>query len=72
MDNPTFNVGDNVKIVGGTFDGFGGPIITPEEATAMPHSVATTELEEGALWIAVSIFGRNDPIQQSPERLCPA
>jgi transcription antitermination factor NusG len=66
MDEPTFNVGDTVKIVGGNFDGFGGTIITAEDAAAMPHSAGSTE---AGPWVAIDLFGRTVPVQQSPERL---
>ena len=67
MDGQSFDLGDNVTIVGGTFDGFSGPIITADEATEMPHSVPTAAPD--GLWIAINIFGRTVPVQIPPAEL---
>jgi transcription antitermination factor NusG len=71
---PGFRPGDRVVIVGGTFAGTQGTVLSPREVLGRcPGAPISPDVYTGrAYWLLIEVFGREMPIELEACQLAPA
>jgi transcription antitermination factor NusG len=68
-----FTAGDEVRVIGGSFAGMPGRVVTPEEARAVLEASggepSRYSRPRGMVWVVLSIFGRSAPARFLPNQL---
>ncbi len=65
--------GDAVTVMGGTFAGWAGKVVSPDEAVALRDRFggqpSIYKAPPGQVWVVLSIFGRTVPVLLAPSQI---